>query len=200
MREKNSLNFIIQQFSQRATQLFVIRAIFRRQKCEPVRLEINQGIAQNQRSATVRVMKHDFARRRPVNANYVKLSADFIAITNSRELIWLFLRKGVTMREYRDAELLRKQSRGALMIRICDNDPCDSGRGHELLESRFVQRNGIEQIRAADGYEASRIKLRFDLRIVSVPDRKLITDGIEVSNRLHEPASAIRLFRSRTLR
>jgi hypothetical protein len=33
-----------------------------------------------------------------------------------------------------------------------------------------------------------------------VPDRKLITDGIEVSNRLHEPASAIRLFRSRTLR
>src|SRR5437879_4844185 len=82
MRKKNSLCFVIQKFLQGAAHLFLIRAILRGQKREPIWFKINQCVANNQRSSIAGKMKHDLTGCRALNVNRAQSATDFLAISN----------------------------------------------------------------------------------------------------------------------
>ena len=70
VREEDSLGFVIQKFSQRPSHFFFVRAVFAWEKSEPVRLKINERIANDQRSIVRCVMENHFPGCRTFDTNH----------------------------------------------------------------------------------------------------------------------------------
>ena len=180
MREKHSLCFVAKKFSQRTPHFFFIRAIFCRQKSKPIRLKVNQGIANDQRPAGWRVMQNNLAGCCALDATQTQPLTNLVPIRNFPELARHLIREYLAARKDRNRELLGKLSRSTMVIGTCHNNSGDTVEAEKLVERFALQRNWIDKISAAGSQDASRVKVRFNGRIIAVPKSEVWGDLVEV--------------------
>ena len=77
MREEQPFEAEVQQLPQRSPQLLLIGAVFLRQKREPLRAEIDQGISKDDHTALPVVeVEPDLALRRALDRDYLEAFGD----------------------------------------------------------------------------------------------------------------------------
>src|SRR5437763_17017381 len=185
MREKHSLCFVAKKFSQRTPHFFFIRAIFCRQKSKPIRLKVNQCIANDQRPAAWRVMQNDFASDCALDATQKQPVTNLVPICNFPELARHIIRECFAARKDRNRELLGKLSRSTTVIGICHDNSGNTAGGDELVRRFALQRNWINKISTAGSQDASRVKVRFNGRFIAVPKREVWGGSVKIGHLTH---------------
>ena len=145
-----------------------------------MRLKVNQGIANDQRPAAWRVMQNDFASYCALDATQKQPVTNLVPICNFPELARHLIRECFAECKDRNRELLGKLSRSTMMIGICHNNSGNPAGAEKLVERFALQRNWIDKISAAGSQDASRVKVRFNGRIITVPKSKVWSDSVEV--------------------
>ena len=67
-----------------------------------------------------------------------------------------------------------------MVIGTCHNNSGDTVEAEKLVERFALQRNWIDKISAAGSQDASRVKVRFNGRIIAVPKSEVWGDLVEV--------------------
>ena len=118
-------------------------------------------------------MQNDFARYCVFNANRAELTRNLVTIGDVPELAGHFIRECVAMCEDWKRELARKLSKNAMVIGIRHNDSRNTA-GSDQFGKRFApQRNWIDKVSAVRSPEASRVKIRFNGTIITVPNAEI---------------------------
>ena len=80
MREKHALEFVIEKMMQGSAHLFGIRTIFWRQESESVRFEVDERVADDQRTSILIVINRHFARGRSLDFDGANIGGEHLAI------------------------------------------------------------------------------------------------------------------------
>ena len=130
-------------------------------------------------------MQNNFARYCAFNANRAKLTTNLVTIGDVPELAGQSIRKCVAMCEDWNRELARKLSKDAVMIGIRHNNSSNTAGIDKLVKRLALQRNRIDKVSAVRSHEASRVKIRFNGRIITVPNAEIRSDSVEIERCSH---------------
>ena len=110
---------------------------------------------------------------------------DLVTIGDVPELAGQSIRKCVAMCEDWNRELARKLSKDAVMIGIRHNNSSNTAGIDKLVKRLALQRNRIDKVSAVRSHEASRVKIRFNGRIITVPNAEIRSDSVEIERCSH---------------
>ncbi len=151
MSEKHPFGFAVNNLSQREAHFFFVRAIFSGKRGEPVRIKVNEGIANHDCAAVRRIIQRHLPIGGAFDRNRLKHAADLRSIFNFHHRGPGFSGEYATARENRHLELLRVILGRPLVVAICHHDARNRpefGKGDERF---FGERNGINEPDAGGG-------------------------------------------------
>src|SRR5260370_37582382 len=125
-------------------------------------------------------MHADIASCRALVANKKHAATNLVPIGNLPELARHLIREYFEACKDRNRELLGKLSRSTMVIGICHNHSGNTAGADKLVKRFALQRNWINKISAAGSPDASRVKVRFNGRIITVPKSEVWGDSVEI--------------------
>lgn len=163
--EEDSRELEAKQSPQRAEHFLAIDAIFRRQQTEPVRLKINQRIADDQRALPAPIVKSELARRGAFERESIEsmLAAVFAEVLRVRKISGEFGRNN-------HALSAGKCSGGTRVIGISEQDCGDVAHCGKFKASLSGERDWINHDDVLAGANRSGKELRFYTRMIGVPE------------------------------
>src|SRR6266404_8362424 len=130
-------------------------------------------------------MQNDFASCCALDATQKQPITNFVPICNFPESARHLIRECFAARKDWNRELLGKLSRSTMVIGICQNNSGNTAGDDKFVERFVLQRNWINKISAAGSQDASRVKVRFNGRIITVPKSEVWSDSVEIGRWTH---------------